>query len=208
MWYYFFINLKINRRCLMPVIKVWCLPDGLSEEQLKDLYQKIVTRTRAVEQLKLGEKDITVLFPTDHMKFGLGEEIIVEIGNLFRKPERTDEVLNRLCRELGEMIKVEFPNAFVECTVKTINPLDGYWDSVRGNEEAKFILLLRAKKKQYGMRFITFVENRLHRYGGNWLVQIRQEAREQYYRSLIPNLGRKGIMVVRQVLSEMDSQKK
>lgn len=192
----------------MPVIKVWCLPDDLSEEQLKDLYQKIVARTRAVEQLKLGEKDITVLFPADRMKFGLGEEIIVEIGNLFNKPERTDEVLNRLCREVGELLKAEFPNAFVECAVKTISPLNGYWDSVRGNEQAEFLLLLRAKRKQYNWRFISNIEGSLRRYGTNWFAQIRREADEQYYRSSIRNLGRKGIMIVRQVLSEMDNQKK
>lgn len=112
----------------MPVIKVWCLPKGQGEADLNRLHQAIVKAVVSVSELGLrDESDMTCLFPPDLMQYGLGEEIIVEISNLFEKPERTVEVLQRLVTKVGEAVQTLYPKAMVECSVTTINPAQGFW---------------------------------------------------------------------------------
>jgi hypothetical protein len=115
----------------MPVIKVWCLPK-LSERKLNGVFKGIVSAVESVPELGLkGEKSMTVLFPTDAMKYGLGTEIIVEVTGLFVKPERTDEVRQRLAEEIGTTVKGLFPKAMVECFVFPFDPTQGFWTNPR-----------------------------------------------------------------------------
>ena len=114
----------------MPVIKVWCLP-VVDEPRLNELHQNIVKAVVSVGELGVkDENDITCLFPTDMMKYGLGSEIIVEVAGLFVKPERTNEVRQRLAERLGHVVKELFPDAgLVECFVYPFSPLQGFWTS-------------------------------------------------------------------------------
>lgn len=106
----------------MPVIKVWCLPK-VGERKLNQIFKGIVSAVESVPELGLkGEKSMTVLFPTDMMKYGLGTEIIVEVTGLFVKPERTDEVRQRLAQAIGTTVKGLFPKARVECFVFPFDP--------------------------------------------------------------------------------------
>lgn len=119
----------------MPVIKVWCLPADQSEEKLNDLHQSIVSAVISIPELGLkDENDMTCLFVPDLMSYGLGEEIIVEISGLFEKPERTDEVRQRLAENVGSNVKKLYPDAKVECFVSSFNPINGFWTSATENE--------------------------------------------------------------------------
>ena len=115
----------------MPIVKVWCLPDGQTEGDLQSLYGRLVDAVLAVTVLGLRDRhDVTFLFPTDLMKFGLGEEIIVEIGGLYEKTERTKEVQDKLAAAVGKVIKETYPEAKVEVFVSTFNPTtSGFWQS-------------------------------------------------------------------------------
>ena len=109
----------------MPVIKVWCLPK-IPEDWLRKLHKDIVYAVTNVKELGLSnENDMTCLF--DMMSYGLGEEIIIEVTGLFKKPERTDEVRLRLATELGRAVDAMFPNALVECFVYPFEPNQGFW---------------------------------------------------------------------------------
>ncbi len=115
----------------MPVIKIWCLPK-CSERKLNRVFDRIVAAAVSVRELGLKDKhSMTVLFPTDMMKFGLGTEIIIEVTGLFIKPERTEEVRNRLAEQLGKTIKELFPKAMVECFVSPFDPTQGFWTNSR-----------------------------------------------------------------------------
>ena len=113
----------------MPVIKVWCLPKQ-TEAQLRELHKYIVTAVVSVEDLGLkDEGDMTCLFPPDMMRYGLGEEIIVEVSGLLEKPERTKETRRMLAAMLGLGIKEMFPNAHIECFIYPFDPAQGFWSS-------------------------------------------------------------------------------
>ena len=113
----------------MPVIKVWCLP-SMTEKQLQKLHKDIVGAVVSVEELGLkGEDDMTCLFPSDMMSYGLGSEIIIEVTGLFEKPERTYEVRNLLALFLGGAIAKRFPRARIECFIYPFNPKQGFWSS-------------------------------------------------------------------------------
>jgi hypothetical protein len=115
----------------MPVIKVWCLPK-LSERKLNEVFKGIVSAVESVTELGLkGERSMTVLFPIDAMKYGLGSEIIVEVTGLFVKPERTDGARHRLAQAIGIVIKGQFPEAMVECFVYPFDPAQGFWTNSR-----------------------------------------------------------------------------
>ena len=114
----------------MPVIKVWCLPSGQTEDDLNRLHQAIVKAVVSVKELGLKDQnDMTCLFPPDLMKYGLGEEIIVEIGGLFQKPERTQEVRQQLAENVGKAVSELYPKAKTECFVATFDLSDGFWTS-------------------------------------------------------------------------------
>ena len=114
----------------MPVIKVWCLPAGETEDNLRRLHQSIVAAVVAVKELGLrGENDMTCLFPSDRMLYGLGEEIVVEISGLFVKPERTSEVLRHLATNVGRAVKWLYRKAKVECFISSFDSVQGFWTS-------------------------------------------------------------------------------
>jgi hypothetical protein len=121
----------------MPIIKVWCLPKR-GERTLKELFQSIVHAVVGVEELGLrGKEDLTVLFPPDQMKYGLGSDIIVEVAGLFEKPERTPEVRQRLAENLGKSVAKHFPKAKVECLVYGFDPAQGFWTSTAQRRKVK-----------------------------------------------------------------------
>jgi len=63
----------------MLVIKTWCLPE-MKEEQLQKLFQTILANVMNIPQLRVeSERDMLCLFPSDMMKYGLGQEILVEV---------------------------------------------------------------------------------------------------------------------------------
>jgi hypothetical protein len=111
----------------MPVIKVWCLPDA-GEAKLNELHKSIVRAVVDVSELGVrDEKDITCLFPSDMMKYGLGTEIIVEVSGLYEKPERTAEVRQRLAQGLVDAVKEQFPDTeVIKCFVNPFNPSQGF----------------------------------------------------------------------------------
>lgn len=98
---------------MRPVIKVWCLPK-LEEEKLREIHRAIVAV--AEESGLKGENSIIVLFPTDMMMYGLGEEIYIE-GDGFPVPSVTKPIAYHLSVAIGEF----FPAAHVQCI---INQLD------------------------------------------------------------------------------------
>ncbi len=115
----------------MPQITVWCLPPDTSEEKLRDLHSAIVAAAVGIEELGLkDENDFLNLFPSDMMKYGAGTEIMIQVSELWEKPERTPVVLNRLAKALGEAVRVRFPEA--RTVAARIDPLfkperDGFW---------------------------------------------------------------------------------
>ena len=111
----------------MLVIKVWCLPN-LNEIKLNQVFEDLVKAVESVPELGLKGKDsITVLFPPDMMKFGLGTEIIIEVTGLIEKPECTEEVRNRLAEHLGKTIIKHFPSSMVDCFVFPFDVKQGFW---------------------------------------------------------------------------------
>ncbi len=111
----------------MLVIKVWCLPKS-TEHKLTQIFKGIVKAVESVPELGLkGKYGITVLFPPDMMKFGLGSGIIIEVTGLFIESERDVEVRNRLAERLGWTLKEYFPQAMVECIVFPFDPKRGFW---------------------------------------------------------------------------------
>lgn len=110
----------------MPVIKVWCLPK-VGERKLNQVFKGIVSAVESVSELGLkGEQSMTILFPTDMMKYGLGTEIIVEVTGLFVKPERTPEVRQRLAEAIRCVIRGFFEKAMVEVFVFPFDPAQGF----------------------------------------------------------------------------------
>jgi hypothetical protein len=111
----------------MPVIKVWCLsPMRDMEDKLRKLYEAIVAAVVEIPELGLKDgRDMTVLFPSDMMQFGLGKDIVVEVDGLFVKPERTREVRQALALSLVDTIwnwdrTQTIQN--VECFVRSFDP--------------------------------------------------------------------------------------
>lgn len=111
----------------MPVIKVYGVPDSVNEEKLRTITDSLVEVVVLTKELKLTGKQVSVFFPTDRMKWGLGEEVIAFVEGLFDYPERTSAVLGDLAFHLGRALHDYFPNAFIECFVVLFDPSVGYY---------------------------------------------------------------------------------
>lgn len=114
----------------MIVIKVWCLPSDQSEDDLNRLHRVIVKAAVSIPELCLqDENDMTCLFPADLMKYGLGEEIIVEIDGLPGILRENLIVREQLAKCVGESVSALYPKAKIKCSVREFSPSQGVWTS-------------------------------------------------------------------------------
>ncbi len=119
----------------MLVIKLWCLPTS-DEEALRTLHKAVVAAVISITELGMkDENDMTVLFPPDMMKYGLGQEIIIEVTRLFNKPELNTVTRQKLSESLGKAVYSLYPSARVECFVNVHNPKQGFWSSAIPNTD-------------------------------------------------------------------------
>jgi energy-converting hydrogenase Eha subunit A len=112
----------------MPIVKVWLLPTK-KEAVLMAILKAITDTILEIPELQLRKSDITIIFPTDLLKNGLGEEIIVEITGLYEKPERTPQVLQNLAQKVGQKVQTLYPKSKVECIIQSFDPAQGFWSS-------------------------------------------------------------------------------
>ena len=106
----------------MPVIEVSLLPTDTSQDVLEALYDRLWVAVESIPALGLTKArphDITILFPFDLMKKGIGEYFLIRVGELTPKTERTYEVRKSLGEALRSALLEFFPNAkFIEVIVK------------------------------------------------------------------------------------------
>ncbi len=120
----------------MCVIKLWCLPHDLPQERYRELHKAVVGAVVSVKELGLkDESDMVTLFPADLMIYGLGTEIVIEVTELWEKPERTDEVRNRLSEKLVLAVKALFPDACVMCYITLFDKRQGFCQTEEGLED-------------------------------------------------------------------------
>ena len=117
----------------MPIIFVYGIPSAAGQEYLLTLCTRLRERAASIPELCLHEEQVSVFFPTDLLQTGLGEEVIIFVRGLFEKPERTQEVCDRLAQALidcaGSCIfglpDLGNPN-LIECFVESFNPTSGF----------------------------------------------------------------------------------
>lgn len=111
----------------IPTVTTWCLPEGLSEETLFNLHRGIVKVMAGLDETGVkDENDMLNLFPKDHMTYGLGSEIKVEITDL---PSDRGTFKDALVERIGRFVKDMFPDANVYCTAKCFDFGPGTWSS-------------------------------------------------------------------------------
>ncbi len=111
----------------MPALIIYGVPDdksGILEELTSELINVVAC---SVEELKLKTSDVSCFYPKDLMAKGLGEEIIIFVECLTDKPERTENVRNRLAHAIVETVSRFFKDAnLIECFIKPFNPEQGF----------------------------------------------------------------------------------
>ena len=113
----------------MPIVKVWCLPADLTENQLRDIHKSIVAAAVSVKELGIiDEKSMTTLFPKDMMGYGLGTEIIIEVTSR-QFNEHGPKTRNHFAQALVEAVQKFFPKAMVECFILPFGIMDGFFHS-------------------------------------------------------------------------------
>jgi len=114
----------------MIVIKVWCLPNAI-EDKLNRLHKAIVGAVVPISELGVkSENDMVCLFPADLMKYGLGQEIIVEIDGVPDVPRKNLTVREQLAGCVGKTVLALYPDARVECSAGEFKS-SGRWSSVK-----------------------------------------------------------------------------
>ena len=111
----------------MPVLIVYGIPEDAKEIELQRFWEALRDSVVAVKELDITKDQVSVFFPSDRLKEGLGEEIIVFVEGLFDWPERTKEVRKRLAEIVAETAKKFFPKTnMVECFVRPFDPGLGF----------------------------------------------------------------------------------
>ncbi|HEY4496794.1 MAG TPA: hypothetical protein VI432_01415 [Candidatus Paceibacterota bacterium] len=113
---------------ITPIIKVWCL-DITDETELHSLHNAIVDAVIAIPELGVkSESDMISLYPPDLMRYGLGEAVIVEAFLFCKKQRPTDDVIDRLAKDLAQVIMKHCPKVQkTECFVNDTNSKRGVW---------------------------------------------------------------------------------
>ena len=118
----------------MPIVMVWGLPADTNEQRLQSITAEFIDDFCGIKELGLSRDQVTCFFPSDIMMAGLGEEIIIFVEGLFAKPERTEEVRDRLAEALGTTAQGFFPSAHtIEVLVRPFDPAQGFWTSKEGH---------------------------------------------------------------------------
>lgn len=112
----------------MPVLKVYGIPEDFDEDSLQLLCGRLQEAVAKVNALNISKDQVSVFFPTDRMKAGLGEEIVVFVDGLFGKPERNRMVRMRVAEAVVATIAriIDKHSTFIECFVRPFNKEDGY----------------------------------------------------------------------------------
>ncbi len=108
---------------------VYGVPENTTQMELEQFATTLVTTIVGVEELRLTPKLVSVFFPPDRLKAGLGGEIIVFVEGLFYALDRTHSVKEQLaCLIVDKTCKL-FPCAtMVECFVRTFcQEEEGCW---------------------------------------------------------------------------------
>lgn len=119
----------------MPILTVCGMPNippggAATEKVLTDLILNLQDVVASV--LNIEPNEVTVFFPSDLVKSGLGEELICFVDNLFEKPERTTDLRRALsmkvCIRLNLFALQWIPQCQkVEVIVRRFNQdLDGF----------------------------------------------------------------------------------
>lgn len=119
----------------MPVVTVYGVPQHVSSHTINTEFRPELKRAMAgVTELHIPTKNISVFVckeNTENSSPAIRQNDIVVFIDLFERPERTDELLNALCKAVVNKIQ-EFPfsrGALIECFCRFINPMKGFWSS-------------------------------------------------------------------------------
>lgn len=111
----------------MPVLLVYGIPENFGEMDLEKFWEALRYSVASVEGLNIKIDQVSVFFPPDRLKNGLGEEIIIFVKGLFQRPERTEKVRQNLAKIVAKTVKSFFPKTnTVECFVEPFNPNSGF----------------------------------------------------------------------------------
>ncbi len=106
----------------MPVVTVYGVPPETPVQQLEKMINDLQFMIAGAKTMNIEPSDVSVFFPSDLVRNGLGEEIIVFISGIYNKPERTQQVLRMVARRVGDIIKRSyFPNAMVEVFAQPVD---------------------------------------------------------------------------------------
>lgn len=109
----------------MPFIHVFGVPNTMPRSQRVDMERDIKTLVAGIPELEIMEKQVTCYLWSPIEFVG---DVFVKVEGLFEKPKRTEEVRNRLARELVKIARSYFPKPFLcECLIDPpFNPAWGY----------------------------------------------------------------------------------
>ncbi|MBU2540133.1 hypothetical protein KJ786_03170 [Patescibacteria group bacterium] len=100
-------------------IIVYGVPLCTSQELLAEMIADFQILISGVKGLNVSQDGVSIFFPQDLYKKGLGGEIIISVVGLYV----TAELLKEVCRRLSEATKRSyFQKAYVRCVVQPIIP--------------------------------------------------------------------------------------
>jgi hypothetical protein len=110
----------------MPVIVIYGFSDSMSQKLEEFTEALINTAVCSVAELKLEISDVSCFYPRDWMAKGLGEELVIFVDGLIDKPERTEEVRDRLATSIVETVNHFFPEVgLIECFIRPFDLKQG-----------------------------------------------------------------------------------
>jgi hypothetical protein len=94
------------------IVKIWNIPETLSQEALEGIFRKIVDYCVGDPELLVkSEKNILILFPSDRMRYGQGTEILYEIYHDRFIDKENDGTINALGLAITRAVQAHVPEA-------------------------------------------------------------------------------------------------
>ena len=105
----------------MVIVVIYGIPEDIDQKKLA-LFSGDIRKSFATKS-----KGVTIFFPPDRLKEGLGEEIAVFVYGFYVEPEKVDKTV-QLRSELTQVVKRHFPKTeiYSECFSQVFDPKLGY----------------------------------------------------------------------------------
>jgi len=117
----------------MPILTVYGISEKTTQERLSSFMLGLRQAVSSIKELEIKADQVSCFLPCDRFTAFRGEDIVIFVDSLLKKPRRTPEVRDTLAQKLVQTTRTFFPDAtLIECFVRSVSRSEIGFSSTTG----------------------------------------------------------------------------